>query len=291
MPCIVIAAHNEENVIGQNLDALFAQQMGGPLEVIVSANGCTDQTVAVASRPGVVIIDRPEPGKAAAVNAGDLIATGFPRLYLDADILVPPGGLAALVARLEEVPHVLAVVPRRRIDTAGRPWPVRAYFSINERLPAFRNGLFGRGLIAVSEEGRARFGAFPSMIADDLFLDAQFTDAEKAEVESVVVVVAAPFTTPDLVRRLVRVRRGNAQMRAAAAAERIDVPVRPADRWAWLRDVVLPNPRLLPAAIPYVSITLISGLLARRRVTAGHGWGRDDSTRGAQSSATNGASV
>lgn len=291
MPSIVIAAHNEENVIGQNLDALLAQQAVDPLEVIVSANGCTDQTVAIASRPGVIVIDRPEPGKAAAVNAADQVATGFPRVYLDADILVPPGGLAALLARLAEAPQVLAVVPRRRIDTGGRPWPVRAYFSINERLPAFRNGLFGRGMIAVSEQGRARFDAFPVMIADDLFLDSQFTDAEKTEVVGVEVVVAAPFTTRDLVRRLVRVRRGNAQMRAAAAAEQIDVRVRPADRWAWLREVALPNPRLLPATIPYVAITLLSGLLARRRVRAGQEWGRDESTRGAQSSETNGASA
>jgi glycosyltransferase involved in cell wall biosynthesis len=291
MPSIVIAAHNEENVIGQNLDTLLVQQTRDPIEVVVSANGCTDRTVAIATRPGVIVIDRPEPGKAAAVNAGDRVATGFPRIYLDADILVPPGGLAAVLERFSETPHALAVVPRRRLDTAGRPWPVRAYFSINERLPAFRSGLFGRGMIALSEQGRARFDAFPAMIADDLFLDSQFTDAEKAEVSSVEILVAAPFTTRDLVRRLVRVRRGNAEMRAAAAEGRIDVRVRSVDRWGWLRDVVLPNPRLLPAAVPYVSITLIAGLLARRRVRAGDGWGRDESTRGIRPSATNGASA
>lgn len=287
MPSIVIAAHNEENVIGRNLDALLVQIGSGPLEIVVSANGCTDRTVERARRAGVIIVDRPEPGKAAALNAGDEVATGFPRIYLDADILVPPGGLARVVACLAENPHALAVVPRRRLDTAGRPWPVRAYFSINERLPAFRNGLFGRGMIALSEQGRARFDAFPTMIADDLFLDSQFTEAEKAEVSSVEVVVAAPYTTRDLVRRLVRVRRGNAEMRAAAAAGLIDVEVRAADRWAWLRDVVVPNPRLLLAAVAYVSITLIAGALARRRVKPGQSWGRDESTRGTQPSSTN----
>jgi hypothetical protein len=65
--------------------------------------------------------------------------------------------------------------------------------------------------------------------------------------------------------------------------------VRSTDRWAWLREVVLPDPRLIPAAVPYVSITLIAGLLARRRVAAGHGWGRDESTRGAHSSGASGA--
>jgi len=279
MPSVVIAAHNEENVIGHSLDALLAQKDSGLIEVVVSANGCTDRTVARATRPGVIVIDRPEPGKAAALNAGDRAASGFPRLYLDADILVPPGGLAALVSCLAENPHVLAVVPGRRMDTRGRPWTVRAYFSINEKLPAFRTGLFGRGLIVLSEEGRARFDTFPAMIADDLFLDSQFTVAEKMEVRLVEVMVGAPFTTGDLVRRLVRVRRGNAEMRAAGARGGIVVPVRAAARWSWLHDVVLPNPRLVLAAVPYVVISLIAGVLARRRVRPGEGWGRDDSTR------------
>ncbi|WP_167042572.1 glycosyltransferase family 2 protein [Salinibacterium sp. ZJ454] len=289
MPSVVIAAHNEEHVIGPSLDAVLDHQLSERVEVVVSANGCADRTVAAATRPGVTVIDRPEPGKAGALNAGDEVATGFPRIYLDADIRVPSGGLAALLGRFGETPAPLAVVPRRRLNTAGRPWPVRAYFSVNERLPAFQNGLFGRGMIALSEQGRARFDAFPAMIADDLFLDSLFSDAEKAEASSVEVVVEAPFTTRDLVRRLVRVRRGNAEMRAAAAAGRVAVQVRSAARWAWLRDVVLPNPRLVPAAVPYVAITVIAALLARRK--AGDGWGRDESTRGGHPSATNGVSA
>ena len=67
------------------------------------------------------------------------------------------------------------------------------------------------------------------------------------------------------------------------------VRVRAADRWAWLREVVLPDPRLIPAALPYLSITLIASLLARRRPATGHGWGRDESTRGTGLSGANGA--
>jgi glycosyltransferase involved in cell wall biosynthesis len=291
MPSVVIAAHNEENVIGRTLDALLAQRTSAPVDIVVSANGCTDRTVAVATRPGITVIDSSEVGKAAALNAGDQVASGFPRIYLDADILIPPGGLAAVVRRLAEAPQLLAVVPRRRLNTAGRPWPVRAYFAINERLPAFRNGLFGRGMIALSQQARERFDTFPAMIADDLFIDSQFSEAEKAEVDSVEVVVEASSTTRDLVRRLVRVRRGNAQLRAAAATGRVEVRVRPVDRWAWLRDVVVPNPRLAPAVIPYVAITLIAGLLARRTVKAERAWGRAERTNAEQSSAQNESST
>ncbi|AWB96297.1 glycosyltransferase [Agromyces badenianii] len=278
MPSVVIAAHNEERVLGPVLDAVLRQDVVD-WDVIVVANGCTDRTAQVADRPGVTVVDRPEPGKAGALNAGDAIATGFPRIYLDADIVVPEGGLAAILERFSENPAALVVVPRRRLDIGGRPWPVRAYFTINERLPAFRRGLFGRGTIAVSEAGRARFTTFPALIADDLFLDSQFTDGEKVEAGDVEVVVETPFTTRDLLRRLVRVRRGNAQLRAAAASGQVDVQVRPSDRWAWLRDVVLPAPRLAFAAIPYLAITVTAALLARRAAKAG-AWGRDESTRG-----------
>lgn len=304
MPSVVIAAHNEENVIGQSLDALLDQRTATPLEIIVSANGCTDRTVEVATRDGVRVVVSPQAGKAAALNAGDLVATRFPRIYLDADIRVPPGGLAAIVECFAATPSPgtalvdgavpLAAVPKRRLNIGGRPWPVRAFFAINERLPAFRSGLFGRGMIAVSEEGRTRFDAFPELIADDLFIDSQFSESEKAEVTSFEVVIETPFTTRDLVRRLVRVRRGNAQLRAAAAPKATlagqGALVRPVDRWAWLRDVVVPEPRLAFAAVAYVTITLLASILARRAVQEGHSWGRDESTRSAPASTTTGES-
>jgi len=276
-PSFVIAAHNEERVIGACLEALLRQGVRGS-EVVVVANGCSDRTAVVAAGYGVTVIDRPEPGKAGALNAGDAVATTYPRIYLDADIVVPDGAVAALVERLDRTPSTLAVVPSRRLNTTDRQWPVRAYFSINERLPAFRNGLFGRGLIVVAEEGRTRFGEFPTMVADDLFLDSQFEPFEKSEMSEVAVVVEAPYTTRELMKRLVRVRRGNAEMRAAASAGRIDVDVRPADRWAWLR-VALPHPTLWAGAAAYFTMTMLAARRARRVPAAHAGWGQDSSTR------------
>lgn len=276
---VVIAAHNEQNVIGRTLDSLLAQGVDRPVEIIVSANGCSDRTAAVATRAGVTVIDRSEPGKAAALNAADAVASGFPRVYLDADIVVPKDGLAAIIEALETLPGVLAVVPRRRVNTEHCPWAVRGYYAVNERLPVFRDGLFGRGLIAISQAGRERFTDFPTVIADDLFLDGQFSSLERAQVDQIEVVVDAPLTTRDLVRRLVRVRRGNSQLRLLARAGQVDAQVRPSDRWAWLREVVLREPRLVVAAIPYCVITLVAAVLARRPARSGQEWGRDESTR------------
>ena len=120
------------------------------------------------------------------------------------------------------------------------------------------------------------------MIADDLFLDGQFADFEKAEVEAIEVVVEAPRTTRDLLRRLIRVRRGNAELRELVATGELRMQIRPSDRWAWLRDVVMPEPTLILAAIPYVGLTLAAATLARWPAKVGREWGRDESTRRAK---------
>ncbi|WP_328414035.1 glycosyltransferase [Micromonospora sp. NBC_00389] len=287
MISVVIAAYNEEAVLGRCLDALLAGAPPGPLDVTVVANGCTDATAAVArARTGVRVLDVPEAGKAGALNAGDAVAVGFPRVYLDADVVLSPGALGALVTALSgpvdggsDPP--LAVVPGRTLDVAGRPTPVRAYYAINSRLPAFRHSLFGRGVIALSAAGRARFDTFPVMTADDLFLDALFASDEKREIDGATSHLATPRRTSDLVRRLVRVRAGNAAMRAAAAQWSVTTAaVRRSVRSSWLRDVVLPRPWLAPAAAFYIGITLVAALRARREASAGRsGWGRDESSR------------
>ncbi|MGI5950237.1 MAG: glycosyltransferase [Brooklawnia sp.] len=278
MTSIVIAAHNEAAVISRTLDALLTPPAPLGQEIIVVANGCTDDTVAIARGRGVQVIDRAEPGKAAALNAGDAIATTFPRIYLDADIVLPPGGVEALVGALEAT-GALAAVPARRVALTGRPWPVRAYFTISQRLPVFRDGLFGRGCVALSRAGRGRFGTFPLMVADDLFLDSLFSAGERTVVPGIEVVVEAPYSTVALFRRLVRVRRGNAAMRAEMGRGGVPRTVRPSDRWSWLRDVVLPNPRLLPAGVVYFVLTLAAAIAARRGPSASLSWGKDESTR------------
>lgn len=275
MVSVLIAAYNEEAVIARCLDALHAQFPAPPTQIVVSANACRDRTASVARAHGADVVERAEAGKSAALNAGEAHLRDFPRVYLDADIVVPPHALASVEAFFADHPEVCAVAPRRRLDVRGRPTAVRAYFAIQRHLPAFTHGLFGRGMIVLSEEGRRRFAQFPDVLSDDLFLDSLFADPEKSVTPGIEVVVAAPKTTRALVRRLVRVRRGNAQLRAAAAE--LGIAVRPPDRWAWLR-VAFRRPWLLPAAIPYVLITLA----ASRRVHADpdrDDWGHDASTR------------
>lgn len=274
MISVLIAAHDEGAVIGRCLESVLADARPGELQVIVAANGCTDDTAAVARAvPGVRVVESPVPGKTAALNLAEEVAHGFPRIYLDADI---PATTATVrtVARALDRPGALAAAPARRLDLRGRPLAVRAYYAVHGRLPVLQRALFGRGMVALSAAGRQRFGRFPDVVADDLFLDGLFAPHEKVSVGEVHTTVATPLRTADLVRRLSRVRRGNAELRSQAPGHAAAAP--PADRWSWLRDVVLPRPWLAPAAVVYAAITGYAAWLARR---PSQSWGRDDSSR------------
>lgn len=279
MGSVVIAAHNEEHVIGRCLDTLLDGASPGEFEVVVVANGCVDATATAAQRPGVLVLDLREAGKAAALNAGDDQVATFPRLYLDADISLSAADARALMGA---VGPALAAVPRRRLDVSDRPVAVRAFYAVQGRLPVYERSLFGRGAIALSDSGRARFDRFPQVLADDLFLDSLFTDEERVVVASVTSVVATPRSTADLVRRLARVRRANAQLRGssrttAPAGEAPSLP-RPSSRWSWVTDVLVPHPRLLPAGVVYAVLTLAAEALARF-APGSSAWGHDRSTR------------
>src|SRR5688500_7976815 len=130
MTSVIIAAYNEAAVIGRNLDRLLAGTAPGELEVVVVANGCVDETVAVARARDVRVLDLPAPGKAAALNAGDEVATSTPRIYLDADIATTAATVRALASVLTQprpdgAPAPLAAVPDRRLVLIGRPLAVR----------------------------------------------------------------------------------------------------------------------------------------------------------------------
>jgi len=264
---VIIAAHNESTVVGRCLAAL--REGGTDLDVTVVANGCTDDTAEVArGYAGTRVVELAEAGKAGALNAGDTVAASFPRVYLDADMTLTGAQIHAIVALLDQ-PGVLASTAVRRMVTRGSGVPVKGYYAINNRLPLFRDALFGRGVIALSKEGRGRFETFPGVIADDLFLDSLFAPGEKREAPAVVSRVAAPRRTRDLVRRLARVRSGNRALRTVSTG------TRPAENSSWLRDVALPRPWLIPAAVCYVAITAAAEMRARRATD----WGRDESSR------------
>ncbi len=210
MLSVIIPANNEAAYIGPCLDALLASDAEtSPVEILVVANACADATVArararaaAAARRGwrLEVIDLEKGGKLNALNVGDATATGGIRAYLDADVTVSPALIAGIAAALDR-PDAAYASGKPEIPRA-RSWATRAYARIWRRLPFMTDGVPGCGLFAVNAAGRARWGEFPDIIADDVFVRLSFAPHER-------IGVAAPYQFPliDGFRRLVRVRR------------------------------------------------------------------------------------
>ncbi|MEV7442661.1 glycosyltransferase [Streptomyces sp. NPDC091204] len=290
MTSIVIPAHNEGRVIGRLLDALLADadsdtptDTDGP-DIVVVCNGCTDDTarVAAARGPRVRVVEVPTPSKHTALRVGDEHARGFPRLYVDADVVVGAADVRALTGALAGSPGLLAAAPGRDIPLAGCAWPVRAYYRVWQRLPAVREGLFGRGVIAVTEPGHARIAALPPLMADDLAASLAFGPGERRVVEAARVVVHPPRTWSDLVRRRIRAATSSAEFERFQAARR-EGAAAPSARTGTsdLRALLREQPRLLPGVLVFVAAALAARRGSRKAIRNQDfsTWLRDESSR------------
>ena len=119
-------------------------------------------------------------------------------------------------------PGTLAGGPARELAMAGRPWLVRWYYDIWARLPEVRSGLFGRGVIGVSEAGHARLNSLPPLLADDLAASLVFAPDERVIVPGARVIVHTPRTAGDLMRRRVRAIVTVSQVEQAEGGPRLD---------------------------------------------------------------------
>lgn len=210
MISIILPAHNEASYIETCLGALFASRgIKGPVEVIVVANACTDATAELARAlvPAAIglgwelqVVDVALGGKLNALNVGDAVASGDMRVYLDADVLVSPTLLAGLASALDKPQASYASGDPRLSKTRNKV--THAYGRFWRRLPFVTDGVPGFGIFAVNAAGRARWGAFPDIIADDIFVRLQFDPKERTR-------VAAQYHWPMVegFANLVRVRR------------------------------------------------------------------------------------
>ncbi|MFJ9151199.1 glycosyltransferase [Streptomyces sp. NPDC102270] len=281
MTSIVIPAHNEAQVIGRLLDSLLADSSEDETDIVVVCNGCTDDTArtAAARGPRVRVVEIPVPSKHAALRAGDDHARGFPRLYVDADVVLGGADVRALTAPLDDdTSGILATAPERRIPLAGCAWRVRAYYRVWQRLPAVREGLFGRGVIAVSKAGHARIAALPPLMADDLAASLAFTPEERLVVDAALVVVQPPRTWPDLIKRRIRAAVSTAQVEQQhQGPEETSARTSKADLIALVRA----EPRLLTGVVVFLAAAVVARRGAAKAIRAQDfgTWLRDESSR------------
>ncbi|MDT7843021.1 glycosyltransferase [Streptomyces justiciae] len=280
MTSIVIPAHNEERVIGRLLDSLLDDPADDRTDIVVVCNGCTDGTARIASErgPRVTVVEIPVPSKHAALRAGDDHALGFPRIYVDADVVLTGADVRALAEPLADgASGVLATAPERHLPLAGCAWRVRAYYRVWQRLPAVREGLFGRGVIAVSKEGHARIAALPPLMADDLAASLAFTAEERRVVDGARVVVHPPRTWRDLIKRRIRAMVSTAQVEEHRGPEEASARTSTADLKAMLRG----EPRLITSVVVFAAAAVVSRRRAQKAIRARDfdTWLRDDSSR------------
>lgn len=270
---IVIPAHNEATLIGNTLRRILADASPGEFDVIVVCNGCTDDTGEIArSFPGVRVLETHVSSKAFALNLGDDAAKAFPRIYLDADIEVDTKSLRAVISALEA--GALASGPVPIVDLSGAGLGSRAYFTVWRRLGYIRSHTLGSGFYALSRAGRMRFGRFPELMAEDLFVYSLFTKDERVNPPNSTFVIHVPMSLKATFKRRVRIAYSILELSAWHDAKP-DVP------GPGLLGVVLRRPWLLPAGIVYATVNMVARHRARgqRRDGAVMTWYRDESRR------------
>ncbi|MDP9028337.1 MAG: glycosyltransferase [Actinomycetota bacterium] len=275
---VVIPAHNEATVIASILGRLLETDPEGRLELVVAANGCTDDTASVARSVSrrIRVVEVSEASKIAALNAGDAAATSFPRVYLDADVTVTGETLLALADALVDPPSIGA--PRLVVDVSGASIWVRWQYRVWELTDYRTSNMVGSGLYAMSEAGRARFDSFPSVISDDGYALRLFAAAERVSLGDRTFTNRAPRTLRAFIRRQARIYAGNDQL--AIAYPELANESAAGSGSALLRRIARRPSLWLPALVYFAA-----RIIARRRATRVRGdwtaqaWNRDESTR------------
>ncbi|WP_158647147.1 glycosyltransferase family A protein [Actinoplanes sp. ATCC 53533] len=269
---VVVPAHNEQALLGRCLGAVVGDARGLDVRVIVVANGCDDSTVDIARAAGddaaanadveLVVVELAVASKPAALNAANDHLRGGPVVYLDADTVLTPGTLGALLAAMAAAGGPVMVGPRpilvRPGDRLGR-----GFAAVWSRLPSVRGDVIGGGCYAVNAQGRQRWSVFPDVIADDAYVRSLFTGNERTVVDGGGFLLVLP-AGPELSRVLARWRQGNAELGESAS------PAAGGHRNA---RAVLAAPELWRHVPAFLWVQGASRLHRRRR------WARADSVR------------
>lgn len=191
---VIIPANNEAGYIGPCLDALVQQTglSGATAEIIVAANNCSDTTIHEAEdrRPALLdagwaltVLDIETPGKLNALNTAEVEAQGDVLVYLDADVICEPAMMAALLDALDtDSPRYAS---GHLMVAKARSFITRRFAATWQRLPFMTSNVQGAGLFAVNCAGRARWDAFPQIIADDAYVRLMFAPDERIKVDAV----------------------------------------------------------------------------------------------------------
>ena len=129
---VIVPARDAAATIGRTLEALAAQDVEAPYEVIVVDDGSSDETAALAERaPGPVrVIRQAGAGPGPARNLGVAEASGSVLAFTDADCVPRADWLREGIAVLERAEMVQGAV---RPETGVRPMPFDRTIAVDGR--------------------------------------------------------------------------------------------------------------------------------------------------------------
>lgn len=247
--------------------------------MVVVCNGSNDATADIARSFGddVRVVEIPIASKTAALNAGDRVARGFPRFYVDADIVLPLGAIRQTASVLVDGP-ILAAAPRVEFDLTRSNRLVRAFYRVWTRNPYFDSGKIGSGVYAVSKAGHARLKGFPDITADDEYVRRLFRSHERMALADCCFTVFPPRTLRGVVQIKTRSRRGNLELSKLHPG----LPQPEHHAFAPFLARLASRPLLWSAVPVYFAVALVTLFRSRRTLPQANGlWERDSSSRDA----------
>ncbi|MCP8939773.1 glycosyltransferase family 2 protein [Alsobacter sp. SYSU M60028] len=213
--CVVTAAHNVADFIGETLASVLAQSLRD-IEIIVVDDGSTDATAEVAAGlgdPRIRVISTPNRGVSAARNRGLAECRAPYVLFLDGDDLLTPDALERMAAALDERPRcVAAVALLAKIDLSGRPLgrpdPARLPSRDILRQLVGRNFIVNGGAICMRTHAARAVGGF----------DPRLRLGEDWDLWCRLAALGEFAMMPDLVSALYRVRPSGANVQLGGTA-------------------------------------------------------------------------
>lgn len=186
---LLIAAYQEEELIGATLNSIAQLDYRGDLEVVVLDDGSTDGTAAAvlaceplfAGLPGRVlrlITGNANAGKAQVLNRGLQLAAHQLVVTIDADTLLQKDSLTALVERLEGSPAgTVAVAGAVLVGNHDATWLTRAqqwdYFhgiaAVKRMQGMYQGTLVAQGAFSIyRKDAVLEVGGWPDTVGEDI---------------------------------------------------------------------------------------------------------------------------
>ena len=274
---VIIAAHNEGAVIEATLRSVLNNQLDRPLQVIVVANGCSDDTAEKARKfsPQVEVIETPVGNKINAINLGDRAAKYFPRAFLDADCQLSENLLARVAEEFEDA-DVRIVAPGVKYVYEGQNPFLAGYYQLWRSLPYVRRNTMARGFYAIDRKLRQRYVEFPALIADDKFIRNLTKPSERRVAANCYTTVYLPANFRDLLKVKTRWTFGNLEL----AERRPDLNVNDQGEHHGAFAFVLARPWLWVNVPTFLFVWWYARRAARKKLAEKRaGWERDESTR------------